>query len=51
MVKLSPSDEIPRDDDKGESHLLERIGAATEKKEVVYGMEIKALLYFCVRGK
>jgi hypothetical protein len=33
------------------SHLLERIGAATEKEEVVYGMEIEALLYFCVRGK
>jgi hypothetical protein len=33
------------------SHLLERIAVATEKKEVMYGMEIETLLYFCVRGK
>jgi hypothetical protein len=39
------------DDDKAESHLLERFTVATEKKKVMYGMEIKALLYFCVRGK
>lgn len=52
MVELSLSDEISsKDYDKAESHLLDRIGVATEKKEVVYGVEIEALLYFCVWGK
>ena len=51
MVELSPSDETPRDHDKSETHLLERIGAAAEEKEVVYGVEVEALLYFCIRSK
>jgi hypothetical protein len=42
------SDEKPRE---SVSHLLERIGVATIKKKIVYGMEIKTLLYFRVRGK
>jgi hypothetical protein len=33
------------------SHLLEGIGVATVKKKIMYGMEIKTLLYFRVRGK
>jgi hypothetical protein len=49
--KEDGSAEMPREDDKSVSHLLERIGVATVKKKVVYGMEIKTLLYFRVRGK
>jgi len=49
--KEDGSDEMPREDDKSVSHLLERIGAATVKKKIVYGMEIKTFLYFRVRGK
>ncbi len=52
MIELgNRSDEMPRDDDRCVSHLLERIGVAAVKKEVVYDMEIKALLYFRVWGK
>lgn len=46
------SNEMTRDDDdQSVSHFLERIGVATVKKKIVYGMEIETLLYFCVRGK
>jgi hypothetical protein len=49
--KVDGSDEMPREYDRFVSHLLERIGVATVKKKVVYGMEIKTLLYLRVRGK
>jgi hypothetical protein len=49
--KEDGSDEMTREDDKSVSHLLERIGVTTIKKKIVYGMEIKTLLYFRVRGK
>jgi len=49
--KEDGSDEMPREDDKSVSHLLEPIGVATVKEKIVYGMEIKTLLYFRVRGK
>lgn len=45
------SDEKPREDDKAVSHLLERIRVTTVKKKIVYGMKIKTLLYFRVRGE
>jgi len=56
MVKLGKRMRLVRrlermTSDKSASHLLERIGAATVKKKIVYGMEIKTLLYFRVRGK
>jgi hypothetical protein len=41
----------PREDDTSVSHLLESIRVTTVKKKIVYGMEIKTLLYFRVRGK
>jgi hypothetical protein len=49
--KEDGSGETPREDDKSVSHLLERIGVATVKKKIVYGMEIKTLFYFRIRGK
>jgi hypothetical protein len=51
MVKLGRSDDMARADDKSVSHLPERIGVATVKKKIVYGMEIETLFYFRVRGK
>ena len=44
-------DEMPRDDEKSVSHLLECTGKDTVKKKIVYSMEIKTLLYFRVWGK
>ena len=49
--KEDGSGKTPREDDKSVSHLLERIGVAAVEKKIMYGMQIKALLYFRVWGK
>lgn len=51
MVKLGKRMSLMRCVERMTSHLLEGVGVAEVKKEIMYGVEIEALLYFRVRGK